>query len=79
VAHVGFLAPAVVDYALRIPVELTLRKGVEKWILSESSLTSVGWDAPKARRKPDAVTPLADIISKRKEEVSQCKRPSPTP
>ena len=36
VAHVGFLAPAVVDYALRIPVELKLREGVEKWILRQA-------------------------------------------
>jgi asparagine synthase (glutamine-hydrolysing) len=36
VAHVGFLAPAVVDYALRIPVELKLRDGVEKWILRQA-------------------------------------------
>ncbi len=39
---------------------------------------SVEWDAPKARRKPDAVTPLADIISKRKKEVSQCRQPRTT-
>ena len=33
VAHVGFLDPDVVDYALRIPVRLKLRGGVEKWIV----------------------------------------------
>ncbi len=33
VAHVGFLDPAVVDYALRIPAEYKLRDGIEKWIL----------------------------------------------
>jgi asparagine synthase (glutamine-hydrolysing) len=33
VAHVAFLDPEVVDYALRIPVEYKLRGGVEKWIL----------------------------------------------
>ena len=33
VAHVVFLDPEVVDYALRIPVEYKLRDGVEKWIL----------------------------------------------
>lgn len=33
VAHVVFLDPDVVDYALRIPVDLKLRDGVEKWIL----------------------------------------------
>jgi asparagine synthase (glutamine-hydrolysing) len=33
VAHVAFLDPEVVDYALRIPVGLKLRDGVEKWIL----------------------------------------------
>ncbi len=33
VAHVGFLDPDVVDYALRIPPDLKLHDGVEKWIL----------------------------------------------
>jgi len=33
VAHVAFLDPEVIDYALRIPVEYKLRGGVEKWIL----------------------------------------------
>ncbi len=33
VAHVGFLNPDVVDYALRIPVTYKLRDGIEKWIL----------------------------------------------
>ncbi|UCC40520.1 MAG: asparagine synthase [Candidatus Aminicenantes bacterium] len=33
VAHVGFLDPDVVDYALRIPVKFKLRNDVEKWIL----------------------------------------------
>ena len=33
IAHVAFLDPEVVDYALRIPVEYKLRGGVEKWIL----------------------------------------------
>jgi len=33
VAHVGFLDPGVVDYAVRIPVEYKLHNGVEKWIL----------------------------------------------
>ncbi len=33
VAHVAFLDPEVVDYALRIPVEYKLHDGVEKWIL----------------------------------------------
>jgi asparagine synthase (glutamine-hydrolysing) len=33
VAHVCFLDPDVVDYALRIPVDLKLHDGVEKWIL----------------------------------------------
>ncbi len=33
VAHMGFLDPNVVDYALRIPAEYKLRQGVEKWIL----------------------------------------------
>jgi asparagine synthase (glutamine-hydrolysing) len=33
VAHVGFLDPQVVDYAVRIPTKFKLREGVEKWIL----------------------------------------------
>jgi len=33
VAHVGFLDPDVVDYALRIPAKYKLRESVEKWIL----------------------------------------------
>jgi len=33
VAHVCFLDPEVVDYALRIPIEYKLRDNVEKWIL----------------------------------------------
>jgi asparagine synthase (glutamine-hydrolysing) len=35
-AHVGFLDPGVVDYALRIPVEFKLHDGVEKWILRQA-------------------------------------------
>ena len=35
VAHVVFLDPDVVDYALRIPVEYKLHDGVEKWILRQ--------------------------------------------
>lgn len=34
--HVCFLDPEVVDYAFQIPVELKLRKGVEKWILRKT-------------------------------------------
>ena len=33
VAHVAFLDPEVVAYALQIPAEFKLRDGVEKWIL----------------------------------------------
>ena len=36
VAHVAFLDPDVVDYALKIPASLKLRNGVEKWILREA-------------------------------------------
>jgi asparagine synthase (glutamine-hydrolysing) len=35
VAHICFLDPAVVDLALRIPVEFKLRGTVEKWILRQ--------------------------------------------
>ena len=33
IAHVSFLDPDVVDYALRIPIELKLHNGTEEWIL----------------------------------------------
>jgi asparagine synthase (glutamine-hydrolysing) len=36
VAHVGFLDPDVVDYALRIPADLKLHQGTEKWILRQA-------------------------------------------
>ncbi|HUT34300.1 MAG TPA: asparagine synthase-related protein [Planctomycetota bacterium] len=36
VPHVCFLDPSVVEYALRVPVELKLRDGVEKWILRQA-------------------------------------------
>ncbi|MBN2119215.1 MAG: hypothetical protein JW730_21775 [Anaerolineales bacterium] len=36
VAHVAFLDPDVVDYALKIPAGLKLRNGVEKWVLREA-------------------------------------------
>jgi asparagine synthase (glutamine-hydrolysing) len=36
VAHVIFLDPAVVDYALRIPSKYKLYNGVEKWILRQA-------------------------------------------
>ncbi len=35
-AHIAFLDPGVVDYALRIPAALKRRGGVEKWILREA-------------------------------------------
>jgi len=37
IAHVGFLDNDVVDYALRIPVEYKLHKGIEKWILRKAA------------------------------------------
>jgi asparagine synthase (glutamine-hydrolysing) len=36
VAHVGFLDPGVLEYALKIPAALKLRNSVEKWILREA-------------------------------------------
>lgn len=36
IAHVPFLDPEVVDYAFRIPPNLKLRDGIEKWILRKS-------------------------------------------
>jgi asparagine synthase (glutamine-hydrolysing) len=52
VAHVGFLDPDVVDYALRIPVEYKLHNGVEKWILRramEDALPEHVLNRPKAK------------------------------
>lgn len=37
IAHVAFLAPEVLEYALRIPVEYKLRNGVEKWVLRQAA------------------------------------------
>jgi asparagine synthase (glutamine-hydrolysing) len=36
VAHVIFLDPDVVDYALRIPTEYKIHNGVEKWVLRQA-------------------------------------------
>lgn len=36
VAHICFLDPDVVEYALRIPVKYKLHRGVEKWILRQA-------------------------------------------
>jgi len=40
IAHVPFLDPAVVYFALQIPPELKLNDGIEKWILRKAML---GW------------------------------------
>lgn len=37
VPHVCFLDPEVVDYAMRIPVEMKIREGTEKWILRQAA------------------------------------------
>jgi asparagine synthase (glutamine-hydrolysing) len=52
VAHVAFLDPDVVDYALRIPIDLKLRDGVEKWILRQAlagALPDSVLNRPKAK------------------------------
>lgn len=52
VAHVGFLDPGVVEYALKIPASLKLRNGTEKWILREAikdSLPESVTQRPKAK------------------------------
>ncbi len=52
VAHVPFLDPDVVAYALRIPVEYKIRDNVEKWILRQAlggALPSAILDRPKAK------------------------------
>jgi asparagine synthase (glutamine-hydrolysing) len=36
VAHVVFLDPTVVNFALRIPVEYKIKNGIEKWILRQA-------------------------------------------
>jgi asparagine synthase (glutamine-hydrolysing) len=38
VAHVGFLEPEVVDYALRIPPKYKMHNGTEKWILRQAMM-----------------------------------------
>jgi asparagine synthase (glutamine-hydrolysing) len=51
-AHVGFLDPDVVDYALRIPARYKLRNGVEKWILRQAmadDLPGAILNRPKAK------------------------------
>ncbi len=52
VAHVVFLDPDVLDYALRIPVEYKLHNGVEKWILRQAmagALPDAVLNRPKAK------------------------------
>ncbi len=52
VAHVVFLDPDVLDYALCIPPEFKLRAGVEKWILRQAivgSLPDAVINRPKAK------------------------------
>jgi asparagine synthase (glutamine-hydrolysing) len=52
VAHVGFLDPDVLEYALKIPADLKLRNGVEKWVLREAmkgSLPDAVLQRPKAK------------------------------
>ncbi len=41
VAHVCFLDPAVVDYALRIPTKYKIHNGVEKWILRQAVINDL--------------------------------------
>jgi asparagine synthase (glutamine-hydrolysing) len=51
-AHVGFLDPEVVEYAMRIPPKYKLHSGVEKWILRLSmagNLPEVVLNRPKAK------------------------------
>lgn len=52
VAHVGFLDPEVVEFALKIPADLKLRNGVEKWVLREAmrgALPDAILQRPKAK------------------------------
>ncbi|MCK5578777.1 MAG: asparagine synthase [Planctomycetes bacterium] len=52
VAHVALADPAVIDYALRIPIEYKLRDGEEKWILRRAidpSLPARALKRPKAK------------------------------
>ncbi|MFZ2096966.1 MAG: asparagine synthase-related protein [Anaerolineales bacterium] len=51
-AHVGFLDPGVVDFAMRIPAKYKLHSGVEKWILRQSMaeyLSEVVLNRPKPK------------------------------
>jgi len=36
VAHIGFLDPEVVEYAMKIPIKYKIRNNVEKWILRKA-------------------------------------------
>ncbi|HSD84531.1 MAG TPA: asparagine synthase-related protein [Anaerolineae bacterium] len=52
VAHVAFLDPHVIDYALRIPADLKLHQGIEKWILRQAltgALPDLVLNRPKAK------------------------------
>ncbi len=69
VAHVVFLDPYVVDYALRIPVEYKLRGGVEKWVLRQAmsgTLPDSVLERPKAKFWQGAG--VGDMLSQYAEE-----------
>jgi asparagine synthase (glutamine-hydrolysing) len=70
VAHVGFLDPDVVDYALRIPIEYKLHGRVEKWILRqamEDALPEHVLNRPKAKFWEGAG--VADLLAQYADET----------
>jgi asparagine synthase (glutamine-hydrolysing) len=81
IPYVAFLDPDVVLYALRIPVQLKLRGGVEKWILRQSMMGMLPDEVlnrPKAKFWQGAgVQDLLEehaerVISDRDFEVERC-------
>jgi asparagine synthase (glutamine-hydrolysing) len=68
-AHVAFLDPEVVEYALQIPFKYKLRDGVSKWILRmamEDVLPGSILDRPKAKFWEGAG--VEDLLSSSAEE-----------
>ncbi len=68
-AVVPFLDPIVVEYALRIPAELKLHNGIEKWILRQA----IGEDLPEpVRRRTKAKfwegTGVGDLLARHADE-----------
>ena len=80
VAHVAFLDPEVVAYALQIPAEFKLRDGVEKWILRralDGALPESVLNRTKAKFWEGAG--VGDLLAEYAEETDQrCRLPRRT-